>query len=74
MPAIACGTDLQTAQDLVQDAGVFLSLSEDATGQSRTQVIDRNWTVVASSPSPGTPIQDGDPLFMVLKDEEFTGC
>ena len=58
----------------MQDAGVFLSFSEDATGASRTQVVDRNWTVVQATPAPGTPIIDGDPLFLVVKDEEFTGC
>ena len=74
MPLIPCGTDLQLAQDLVQEAGVFLSLSEDATGQGRMQIRDRNWTVVYSTPEPGTPIGEGDAVFFVVKDEEFQGC
>jgi hypothetical protein len=74
MPLIPCGTDLQLAQDLVQAAGVFLSLSEDATGQGRMQVMDRNWTVLYATPDPGTPIGEGDAVFYVVKDEEFQGC
>jgi hypothetical protein len=74
MPDIPCGTDLQLAQDLVQEAGVFLSLSEDATGQGRSQLMDRNWTVVEAEPAAGTPISEGDAVFYVVKDEEFTGC
>lgn len=74
MPDIPCGTDLQLAQDLVQEAGVFLSQSVDATGEDRFQVVDRNWTVVRSEPPAGTPIEEDDPVFYVVKDEEFTGC
>ena len=74
MPDIPCGTDLQLAQDIVQAAGPWLSRSEDATGQDRFQVIDRNWVVVRSEPPPGTPIGEGDAVFHVVKDEEFTGC
>lgn len=74
MPDIRCGTDLQLAQDLVQEAGVFLSQSVDATGQDRNQVMDRNWTVVRSEPPAGTPIEEDVPVFYVVKDEEFTSC
>jgi hypothetical protein len=74
MPAIPCGTDLQVAQDRVQEAGVFLSRSEDATGQGRNQVVDSNWTVLRHTPPAGTPIEEGDPVFYVVKDDEFSGC
>jgi hypothetical protein len=74
MPAVPCGTDLQDAQDLVQETGVFLSQSEDATGEGRMQVIDSNWTVVAQRPEPGTPIAEGDAVFLVVPDDEFEGC
>lgn len=74
MPVVPCGTDLQLAQDMIQAAGVFLSLSEDATGRGRMQILDRNWTVLYSTPDPGTPIDEGDAVFFVVKDEEFTGC
>ena len=73
MPAIPCGTDLQAAQDQVQsEAGIFKSRSQDATGQGRLQVIDRNWTVISHSPSAGTPITEDQPVFSVVKDEEFS--
>ncbi len=38
------GMDLQSAQDLVQENGVWLSLSHDLLG-SRNQAIDSNWMV-----------------------------
>lgn len=72
MPDVPCGTDLQDAQDEVQAAGVFFSRSEDATGQDRNQIIDSNWTVVSQQPAPGTSISEGDPVFQVVKDEEFS--
>lgn len=74
MPDVPCGTDLQLAQDLLQEAGVFLSQSVDATGEDRSQVMDRNWTVVRSEPPAGSPIEEDDPVFYVVKDGEFTGC
>lgn len=74
MPEIACGTNLQDAQNRVQEAGVFYSRSEDASGQGRSQVVDGNWTVISQSPPAGTPIAEGDPVFQVVKNEEFTGC
>lgn len=37
-------------------------------------MLDRNWTVVAAEPAAGTPISEGDPVFYVVKDEEFFGC
>ncbi|WP_158545877.1 hypothetical protein [Blastococcus sp. TF02A-30] len=36
--------DLQSAQDLIQTYGVFLSVSHDVRG-SRNQVVDSNWIV-----------------------------
>jgi hypothetical protein len=38
------GIDLQTAQNTVQDNGVFLSVSHDLRG-SRNQMLDSNWIV-----------------------------
>ena len=73
MPVIPCGTDLQAAQDQVQsEAGNFKSRSRDATGEGRLQVSDRNWTVVSQSPATGTPITEDQPVFSVVKDEEFS--
>ena len=50
---------------------MWLSYSEDDTGQARLQIVDRNWTVVRSTPAAGTPIDEGDVTFYVVKDEEF---
>jgi hypothetical protein len=74
MPDVPCGTNLQDAQVLVQEAGVFLSRSEDATGQGRRQILDRTWTVIGQSPPAGSPIREGDAVFQVVRNEEFTGC
>ncbi|MPQ96465.1 hypothetical protein GB931_00710 [Modestobacter sp. I12A-02628] len=38
------GLDLQTAQNVIQTNGVFLSLSHDLLG-SRAQLLDSNWMV-----------------------------
>ena len=73
MPDVRC-MDLQYAQDTIQDAGVWLSRSVDATGEGRMQVMDRNWTVVAQTPAPGTPIGEGEALLSVVKDNEPNDC
>lgn len=70
MPDVV-GMDLQAAQDTIQEVGVFHSRSEDATGQGRMQVWDRNWVVVSQDPQPGTPIGEGDALLYVVKDDEL---
>lgn len=73
MPAVVC-MNLQTAQDLIQTTGVFYSRSVDATGRGRSQVVDRNWVVVAQRPAPGTPIGEGDAVLSVVKVGEPTDC
>lgn len=73
MPDVVC-MDLQAAQDEIQDHGVFLSRSEDATGQGRRQLFDRNWVVVAQDPAPGEPIGERDALLSVVKDDETDEC
>lgn len=53
------GQNLQAAQDAVQaltGGKVFYSGSTDLTGQSRMQVMDRNWQVCTSTPTPGSTI------------------
>lgn len=69
MPDLVC-MNLQDAQDEIQDHGVFLSRSEDATGKGRHQIWDRNWTVVDQDPKPGTPIGERDAVLFVVKDGE----
>ena len=48
----AVGMDLQSAQNLVQDNGVFLSTSHDLLG-SRQQMVDSNWIVCDQNIPPG---------------------
>ncbi len=75
MPSVVC-MNLQEAQDEIQDHGVFLSGSEDATGQDRMQINDSNWLVVAQTPDAGVPIGEGDAVLYVVKyDDDYpTPC
>ncbi|GAB06071.1 beta-lactam-binding protein with PASTA domain [Gordonia amarae] len=73
MPNVVC-MNLQAAQDKIQEAGVFFSRSEDASGQGRLQIMDRNWIVVAQTPDPGTPISEGDAVLSVVKTDEPNSC
>lgn len=66
MPNVVC-MDLQSAQDEIQDHGVFLSRSVDATGEDRAQIVDSNWLVVAQTPAAGAPIGEGDAVLSVVK-------
>ncbi len=66
--------NLQAAQNLIQDAGVFFSRSEDATGASRMQVNDSNWIVVGQAPGVGVPIGEGDAVLSVVKVDEPNNC
>ncbi len=59
--------NLQDAQDFIQEAGVFFSRSDDATGQGRSQIIDSNWVVVAQNPEPGVPIGEFEAVLSAVK-------
>ncbi|WP_141578716.1 hypothetical protein [Actinomadura sp. WMMA1423] len=48
------GHNHQTAQNEMQAAGFFMLAEEDATGQGRMLLWDRNWVVVRQSPRAGT--------------------
>ncbi|WP_283133210.1 PASTA domain-containing protein [Rhizohabitans arisaemae] len=48
------GLNHQTAQDRLQAAGFYNLREEDATGQGRLLVFDRNWVVVSQTPRGGT--------------------
>jgi len=72
MPDVVC-MNLQEAQDEIQDHGVFLSRSEDATGAGRFQVFDRNWIVIRQTPKPGTQIEELEAVLYVVKIGESTG-
>jgi hypothetical protein len=64
------GKVLQTAQDEAQAAGFFTLTSSDALGQSRLQVLDRNWKVCTQNPQPGSHRTDVKVDFRAVKIEE----
>jgi hypothetical protein len=72
-PDVVC-LDLQTAQDTIQEAGVFFSRSHDATGRDRMQLLDSNWQVVAQTPAPGMPIGELEAVLDVVKYGEPSPC
>ena len=71
MPDVVC-LNLQNAQDLIQDQGVFYSRSEDASGLGRNQIVDSNWVVIEQNLEPGEPFTEGDAVLSVLKADEAT--
>lgn len=73
MPDVVC-MGLQDAQNEIQDRGVFFSKSEDATGDGRRQLWDRNWIVVAQEPEPGEPIGENEAVLFVVKKDEDNDC
>jgi hypothetical protein len=64
------GQDLQAAQDEAQAAGFPLLDDQDAGGQNRLQVFDRNWTVCSQDPGPGTHPTDTHVTLYAVKDDE----
>lgn len=50
------GQDHQLAQDTMQAAGLYNLDEEDATGQGRLLLYDRNWTVVEQDPPAGSRV------------------
>ena len=69
MPDVVC-MNLQSAQDLIQDQGVFYSRSEDATDKGRKQILDANWIVIEQNITPGERFDEGDVVLKVLKLDE----
>ena len=73
MPNLVC-TDLQGAQDAIQSLthdAVWLSTSTDLTGKGRAQIVDRNWIVCTSTPTPGTTFTATTAIdFGVVRDTE----
>ena len=47
------GVNHQLAQDTMQAAGFYYLTEEDASGQKRLLINDRNWVVVSQSPAGG---------------------
>ncbi|MFC9733035.1 hypothetical protein ACFWGM_18755 [Streptomyces roseolus] len=64
------GRELQAAQDDAQEAGFDNLTSEDALGQGRAQVWDRNWVVCDQDPRPGEADPDELVTFTVVKTDE----
>jgi hypothetical protein len=55
------GSNLQAAQDRIQAVSgnpLFITLSHDATGHGRNQVLDSNWKVCSQNVAPGAPFTD----------------
>jgi len=73
MPDVVC-QNLQDAQDEIQRAGVFFSRSDDASGHARSQVIDRNWVVVAQTPAAGESVGEMEAILSVVKTDEPNNC
>lgn len=73
MPNVVC-MNLQEAQDAIQDAGVFFSRSRDASGQGRSQLVDRNWIVVSQTPAAGSPVTEGQAVLSAVKIGEPNSC
>lgn len=61
------GRDHQWAQDTMQAAGLYALLEEDATGQGRAILWDRNWTVVRQTPKAGTRVDESQTITLYAK-------
>lgn len=65
------GKGLQDAQDHIQAVSgnpLYITSSTDATGQGRSQIIDRNWKVCAQNVAPGERVdEDSDISFAAVK-------
>lgn len=61
------GMEHQAAQDALQAAGFFYLAEEDATGQGRMLVYDRNWVVVSQDPAAGTAVPQSDKILLRSK-------
>jgi beta-lactam-binding protein with PASTA domain len=61
------GKDHQLAQDTMQAAGLYALEEEDATGQGRVLLFDRNWTVVRQSPKAGTKVSEDQTITLFSK-------
>ncbi|MGW5050769.1 PASTA domain-containing protein [Actinokineospora sp. NPDC004072] len=61
------GMEHQAAQDALQAAGFHYLTEEDATGQGRLLVSDRNWVVVAQDPPAGAVVPQSDKILLRSK-------
>jgi hypothetical protein len=66
------GLDHQLAQDTMQFAGLRNLSEEDASGEGRRLLWDRNWIVVGQTPEPGLIVdKDTEIILYSLKDNEI---
>lgn len=61
------GANHQYAQDTMQDAGLYSLDEEDATGQGRMLIWDRNWEVVEQIPAAGTMVTEDTTILLRSK-------
>lgn len=61
------GMTHQEAQDAMQKAGFHYLTEEDATGQGRLLVSDRNWVVVEQVPAAGTVAPQSEKVLLRSK-------
>jgi hypothetical protein len=61
------GLNHQASQDTLQASGFYLLREEDATGQGRTLILDRNWEVVSQSVPGGTTASIATPITLFSK-------
>jgi hypothetical protein len=61
------GLDHQAAQDALQGEGLWLLDEEDATGQGRLLLWDRNWEVVRTDPPAGTAVSEDTSITIYSK-------
>lgn len=64
------GEDHQLAQDTMQSKGLYNLSEEDATGQGRMLLIDRNWTVVSQSPEGGSCVTEDTTITLRSKKDD----
>lgn len=64
------GKNHQAAQDDMQAHGLYNLSEEDATGQGRMLILDRNWKVVSQSPAAGTKVSED--ATVTLRSKKYT--
>ncbi len=64
------GLDHQLAQDTMQAAGLYSLAEEDATGEGRLLLFDRNWTVVSQDPPAGTTVSEDRTIILHSKKDD----
>lgn len=63
------GMDHQLAQDTMQAAGFYNLSEEDASGEGRLLLVDRNWRVVEQEPAAGA--QASQDATIILRSEKI---